>query len=137
MKNNNQSGFSLIELLLVVVMIGVISSIAVPSLLKARAAAENSGAYAMMRTINTLQVNYYSTNNRYARLDELNAAQNNTLGTVSGTTLIRTKFVFEMAPAAPTDAQLKEAYTITATRIIGGSETPIVYTVNQSGAISP
>lgn len=137
MRNKNQSGFSLIELLLVVVIIGVISTIAVPSLLKARAAAENGGAYAMLRTVATLQTQFYAQKNRYARLGELNVSQNNGLGTVSGTTLTRQRFIFEMTPAAPTDAELANGYTVTATRIVGAGETPIVYSVNQTGAITP
>lgn len=137
MKNNNQSGFSLVELLLVVVIIGVLASIAVPSLLKARSAAENAVAFSMMRMISTLQVRFYTQNNRFARITEINALQDNTLGANGATDVTRGRFTYQMSPdAAPTDAQLKNGYEIIATRSVSGSETPYVVKVDQSGIIT-
>jgi len=53
-----QSGFSLIELLIVVSIILIIAAIAIPNLLRARIAANESSAVASMRTINTAQMSY-------------------------------------------------------------------------------
>ncbi len=44
----NESGFSLIELLLVVAVIGIIATLAVPALQKATRAAENGNTFATM-----------------------------------------------------------------------------------------
>ena len=53
-------GFSLIELLIVVAIILIIAAIAIPNLLRARQAANESGAAAGVRSINTAQAVYQS-----------------------------------------------------------------------------
>jgi prepilin-type N-terminal cleavage/methylation domain-containing protein len=54
-------GFSLIELLIVVAIILIIAAIAIPNLLRARIAANESSAVSSIRTINTAQVSYQSS----------------------------------------------------------------------------
>ena len=56
------TGFSLLELLIVVAIILIIATIAIPSLLRSRQAAQESSAVAQVRTINTAEVTYLSSN---------------------------------------------------------------------------
>ena len=68
-------GFSLLELLIVVAIILIISTIAIPTLLHTRQAANESSAVANLRTIFNAEGTYIlSSSGRYGGLSELVAA---------------------------------------------------------------
>jgi prepilin-type N-terminal cleavage/methylation domain-containing protein len=135
MKGNNQKGFSLIELLLVVVIVGIIASVALPYLKKAKYASENGAMFATLRTMASAQIDFYVKNARYATLPELNAAQSNAYGTTDGENIKRGNFLMDMGGVTTVDTSLRNNFTITATKQQDFDEMPYIVSVNASGRI--
>src|SRR5438552_2299566 len=68
----DDDGFSLLELLIVVAIILIIATIAIPSLLRSRQSAQESSAVAQIRTMNTAEVTYIASNSgAYGSIPEL------------------------------------------------------------------
>jgi type IV pilus assembly protein PilA len=125
-----QKGFSLIELLIVVAIILIIAAIAIPNLLRARMAANESSAVASIRTINTGMITYNSAYPTIGYATTLAALGGVAPCTPSSTTSCLIDSVLS--------AGTKSGYTFHATGA-GGPPTGIYYaaavpvTMNQTG----
>jgi prepilin-type N-terminal cleavage/methylation domain-containing protein len=109
-----QKGFSLIELLIVVAIILIIAAIAIPNLLRARIAANESSAVASVRTLNTAQISY---NSAYPTVG-FASVMSNLAGSCTGSTIPTT------ASACLIDSQLATGTKSGYTFVVSASGTP-------------
>lgn len=137
MRNISKSkGFSLIEMLIVVAIIGIVCALALPRLAGARAAAQQGAAIAALRTISSAQFSIKSSLGRYGRISELNQFHDGNLGQMVGPTLRRQGYVFQTIPTAPSDAQLTDSFRLAATGQAPDGVTPVIFLLDESGIIS-
>lgn len=140
MNKKRERGFSLIELLIVVAIIGIIAAIAIPNLVKSQQAAHETAALADVKAISTEQLSYSLTkgHGKFGTLQGLAAEGflDSTLGSgnKSGYLFASEPLVVENAPPMyDTTAKPSATGTFgTGNRSFGSNETNVIYDVEGS-----
>lgn len=71
LKRRTASGFSLIELLIVISIIGILAAVAIPSLQNYLKTGRETGAIESLKSIHNSEAHYNSLKNKYGTLQEL------------------------------------------------------------------
>jgi prepilin-type N-terminal cleavage/methylation domain-containing protein len=135
-RNRQQKGFSLIELLIVIAIILIIVTVALPKLNKARMYAQETAALKAIQTLNTAQVQYNSTFGRFAQsLTELGPPASGTDNASSANLISSDLAAVEKQGYIFTLAGTATGYTITAVPVAFGSTGSRTFYSDQSLAV--
>ena len=136
-RRRNQSGFSLIELLIVIAIILIIAAIAVPKFSSTQQNAHELAAIQEMRAIHTAEIQYYSQFQKYAgSLAELGPPTSGTAGPQAADLLPKSLaegkksgyvFVVAISPTGYTIIANPEVFGNTGRRTFFSDQTQVVH----------
>lgn len=122
---HNRKGFTLIELMIVVVIIGILAALAIPRFMQATTKSKQSEAKQLLKQIYTMQRTYRQANNGYGD-NGVSAAANGSFPQIGVEIMATAIYTYDMVAAANT-------FTCTATANLDDDATDDVWTIDQDG----
>jgi len=125
----SRKGFTLIELMIVVVIIGILAAMAVPRFMRAATRAKQSEAKGILKQIYTMQRAYFVENDAYCRNGiTANAANPQAFAPLAVEIMPTARYNYVMTVAGAT-------FTCTATANLDDDATNDVWTIDQTGQL--
>jgi len=140
--SKKEKGFTLIELMIVVAIIGILAAIAIPQFSSYRIKAFNSAAQADLRNIMTAQEGAYADTQAYVAIGTLvgsNTAATNTITNLPGAKLSKGVTAIETSAPTATNYSVETKHVQGDKKYIGTAaggitDTPVAAGLNVSGA---
>ena len=126
----NQKGFTLIELMIVVVIIGILAALAIPRFMQATTKSKQSEAKQLLKQVYTMQRAYRQEFDTYACNGlTASAAAPNSFNTLGVEVQPSARYSYAMVSAL-------NSFTCTATANLDDDATNDVWTIDQAGALT-
>lgn len=129
--HKSSKGFTLIELMIVVVIIGILAALAIPRFMRSTTKAKQSEARQLLKQVYTMQRAYRQENDNYACNGAVASATAPAAFAVLGVDIGSTaRFTYTMTSAT------QNAFTCTATANLDDDATVDTWTINQNGVFT-
>ncbi len=131
MKARNDSGFTLIEMMIVLEIIAILSVITFPALMRQRIQANEVATVENLRTICTAQINFNTVNMRYGTFEELTAGDGASryLDGLWAQNVVRREYTYAVSDLT------NDTFTVTATPVELGTSGVRTFMVTEAGVV--